>query len=80
MMLEQANCLIFDEPTSPGLGSHYRSQRRTDRFTGVLLFNSHDHQIVESIANRIIEFTPSGVIDRLMGFEDYFMNVPSGSS
>jgi ATPase subunit of ABC transporter with duplicated ATPase domains len=41
-------------------------------FSGVLLFNSHDHQFVESIANRIIEFTPNGVIDRMMGFEDYF--------
>ena len=41
-------------------------------FGGIILFNSHDHQFVESIANRIIEFTPGGVIDRSMGFEEYF--------
>ena len=40
-------------------------------FTGVLLFTSHDHQFVTSIANRIIEICPGGVIDRSMGFDDY---------
>ena len=40
-------------------------------FKGVVLFNSHDHQFVDSIANRIIEFTPGGVIDRYMKFDDY---------
>ncbi|NCC65499.1 MAG: ABC transporter ATP-binding protein, partial [Spirochaetia bacterium] len=39
---------------------------------GVLLFNSHDHQFVDTIANRIIEFTPNGIIDRMMRFEEYF--------
>lgn len=73
MMLEQANCLIFDEPTSHlDLEAITALNDGLIDFTGVLLFNSHDHQFVESIANRIIEFTPSGVIDRLMGFEDYF--------
>ena len=36
-----------------------------------MLFNSHDHQFVDSIANRIIEFTPAGIIDRMMKFDDY---------
>ena len=40
-------------------------------FNGVVLFNSHDHQFVDSIANRIIEFTPKGLIDRYMKFDDY---------
>jgi ATPase subunit of ABC transporter with duplicated ATPase domains len=40
-------------------------------FTGVILFNSHDHEFVNSIANRIIEITPSGLIDRMMPFDDY---------
>ncbi len=73
MMLEQANCLIFDEPTSHlDLEAITALNNALIDFSGVLLFNSHDHQFVESIANRIIEFTPNGVIDRMMGFEDYF--------
>ena len=40
-------------------------------FGGVVLFNSHDHEFISSIANRIIEITPGGVIDRMMNFDDY---------
>ena len=40
-------------------------------FPGVVLFNSHDHEFLSSIANRIVEITPTGVIDRMMSFEDY---------
>ena len=73
MMLEQANCMILDEPTSHlDLEAITALNDGLIEFSGVLLFNSHDHQFVESIANRIVEFTPSGVIDRLIGFEDYF--------
>jgi ATPase subunit of ABC transporter with duplicated ATPase domains len=73
IMLEQANCIILDEPTSHlDLEAITALNDGLIEFSGVLLFNSHDHQFVESIANRIIEFTPSGVIDRLIGFEDYF--------
>ncbi len=73
MMLEGANCLILDEPTSHlDLEAITALNDGLIDFTGVLLFNSHDHQFVESIANRIIEFTPDGVIDRMMRFEDYF--------
>ncbi len=73
MMLEQANCLIFDEPTSHlDLEAITALNNGLIDFTGIILFNSHDHQFVESIANRIIEFTPGGVIDRSMGFEEYF--------
>lgn len=73
MMLEQANCLIFDEPTSHlDLEAITALNDGLIDFSGVILFNSHDHQFVESIANRIIEFTPAGLIDRMMGFEDYF--------
>ena len=42
-----------------------------DPMMSVVLFNSHDHQFVDSIANRIIEFTPKGLIDRYMEFDDY---------
>ncbi len=73
MMLEQSNCLILDEPTSHlDLEAITALNDGLIEFSGVLLFNSHDHQFVDTIANRIIEFTPSGVIDRLIGFEDYF--------
>ena len=40
-------------------------------FPGVLLFSSHDHEFIQSIANRIVEITPNGVIDRMMSFDDY---------
>jgi ATPase subunit of ABC transporter with duplicated ATPase domains len=73
IMLEQANCIILDEPTSHlDLEAITALNDGLIEFSSILLFNSHDHQFVESIANRIIEFTPSGVIDRLIGFEDYF--------
>jgi len=73
MMLQQANCMIFDEPTSHlDLEAISALNDGLIEYTGVLLFNSHDHQFVDTIANRIIEFTPNGVIDRMTKFEDYY--------
>ena len=72
MMLEGANCLIFDEPTSHlDLEAIQSLNNALIDFKGVILFNSHDHQFVSSIANRIIEFTPDGIIDRMTDFESY---------
>ena len=75
MMMQQANCMILDEPTSHlDLESITALNDGLIAFKGVLLFNSHDHQFIDTIANRIIEFTPNGIIDKMMPFEDYLKN------
>lgn len=72
IMLEGANVLILDEPTN-----HLDLEAITSlndaliQFPGVLLFNSHDHEFISSIANRIVEITPAGLIDRMMPFDEY---------
>ncbi len=75
LMLSGSNVLIFDEPTSHlDLEAITSLNNGLINFTGVLLFSSHDHQFVDSIANRIIEFTPGGVLDRRMKFDDYLID------
>ncbi|MBN2442289.1 MAG: ATP-binding cassette domain-containing protein [Spirochaetales bacterium] len=72
MMLSGANVLIFDEPTNHlDLEAITALNNALIDFPGVILFSSHDHQFVDSIANRIIEFTPKGIIDRRMSFDEY---------
>jgi ATPase subunit of ABC transporter with duplicated ATPase domains len=72
VMLSGANCLILDEPTNHlDLEAITALNDGLIDFTGVLLFASHDHQFVASIANRVIELCPGGMIDRAMGFEEY---------
>ncbi|MCP4161128.1 MAG: ATP-binding cassette domain-containing protein [Deltaproteobacteria bacterium] len=72
IMLSEANVLIFDEPTAHlDLESITSLNNGLVDFTEVLIFSSHDHEIVNTVANRIIEFTPSGIIDRQMKFDDY---------
>jgi len=72
MMLSGANVLILDEPTNHlDLESISALNTGLIEFPGVVLFSSHDHQFVSTIANRIIEITPAGLIDRVMNFDDY---------
>ena len=72
MMLQASNCLILDEPTNHlDLESITALNNGLMEFPGVVLFTSHDHEFVNSIANRIIEFCPGGIIDRMMTFDEY---------
>jgi ATPase subunit of ABC transporter with duplicated ATPase domains len=72
MMLTGSNVLILDEPTNHlDLESITALNNGLISFSEVLLFASHDHEFVSTIANRIVEFTPGGIIDRTMSFEEY---------
>ncbi|GFE60948.1 ABC-F family ATP-binding cassette domain-containing protein [Geobacter sp. AOG2] len=72
IMLSGANALILDEPTNHlDLESITALNDGLIAFPEVVLFASHDHEFVSTIANRIIEITPGGVIDRVMGFDEY---------
>ena len=72
MMLSGANALILDEPTNHlDLESITSLNNGLMQFPEVVLFASHDHQFIDTVANRIIEITPSGVIDRQMRFDEY---------
>jgi ATPase subunit of ABC transporter with duplicated ATPase domains len=72
MMLSGANALILDEPTNHlDLESINALNNGLIEFPEVVLFNSHDHQFISSVANRIIEFAPGGFIDRMMPFDEY---------
>ena len=72
LMLVGANVLIMDDPTNHlDLEAITSLNEALIRFPGVVLFSSHDHEFISSIANRIIEITPTGVFDRMMPFDDY---------
>lgn len=72
MMIANANVLIFDDPTNHlDLEAIESLNNALIRFQGVILFTSHDHEFISSIANRIVEITPNGIIDRMMNFDDY---------
>jgi ATPase subunit of ABC transporter with duplicated ATPase domains len=72
MMLQSANVLILDEPTNHlDLESITALNNGLKDFKGTVLFTSHDHQFVQTVANRIIELTPNGFIDKLMTYDEY---------
>ena len=72
MQLKNANCLILDTPTNHlDLESIQAFNNNLIAVKGNILFSSHDHEFIETVANRIIELTPSGTIDKLMSYDDY---------
>ena len=76
MMLSGSNALILDEPTNHlDLESITALNNGLIAFSEVVLFCSHDHQFVSTVANRIVEITPAGIIDRVMGFDEYLEDV-----
>ena len=72
MQLKNANCLILDTPTNHlDLESIQAFNNNLISFKGNILFSSHDHEFIQTVANRIIELTPNGTIDKLMQYDDY---------
>jgi len=72
MMLQNPNCVILDEPTNHlDLESITSFNDSMTDFKGIVLFTTHDHQFMQTVANRIIELTPKGIIDRLMTYDEY---------
>ena len=72
LMLSGANCLLLDEPTNHlDLEAITALNEGLIDFSGVMIFTSHDHQFVTSVANRVVEICPAGVIDRAMAFDDF---------
>jgi ATPase subunit of ABC transporter with duplicated ATPase domains len=72
MMLEAPNLLLFDEPTNHlDLESITALNNGMKDFKGVILFTSRDHELTETVANRVIEITPKGVLDKLMDYDEY---------
>ena len=72
MQLQNANCLILDTPTNHlDLESIQAFNNNLITFKGNILFSSHDHEFINTVADRIIELTPKGTIDKLMTYDDY---------
>ncbi len=72
MMMKRANVLLIDEPTNHlDLESIQAFNNSLKNFKGTVIFSTHDHEFAQTVANRIIEITPKGVIDRYMTFDEY---------
>ena len=75
LMLSNANVLVLDDPTNHlDLESITSVNKGLEKFPGVLIFNSHDHEMIQTLANRIIEITPGGIMDRKTTLEEYLEN------
>ena len=72
MMLQKANVVLLDEPTNHlDLESITAFNNSLTNFKGTILFSTHDHEFAQTVANRVIELTPNGIIDRYMTFDEY---------
>lgn len=72
MQLRNANCLILDTPTNHlDLESIQAFNNNLKTYKGNILFSSHDHEFIQTVANRIIELTPNGIIDKMMEYDEY---------
>ncbi len=72
MQLRNANCLILDTPTNHlDLESIQAFNNNLKTYKGNILFSSHDHEFIQTVANRIIELTPNGIIDKMMDYDEY---------
>ncbi|MDR0941553.1 MAG: ATP-binding cassette domain-containing protein [Bacteroidales bacterium] len=72
MMLKDANVLILDSPTNHlDLESIQAFNNALINFQGIVLMTSHDHEFIQTVCNRVIEFTPNGIIDKRMDYDDY---------
>lgn len=75
MMIEEANALVLDSPTNHlDLESIQAFNNSLVSFKGIVLMTSHDHEFINTVANRIIEITPNGMIDKYMDYDDYITN------
>ncbi|CAN5222280.1 ATP-binding cassette domain-containing protein [soil metagenome] len=75
LMLQNPNALILDEPTNHlDLESITAFNNSLKDYKGTVLFTSHDHEFVQTIASRIIELTPGGIIDKMMTYDEYILN------
>ena len=75
MMLKNANTLVLDSPTNHlDLESIQAFNNTLKTFKGNVLFTSHDHEFIQTVANRIIELTPGGIIDKIMDYDDYIVD------
>ncbi len=75
MMLAKGNLLLMDEPTNHlDLESITALNNGMKEYQGSILFTSHDHELVNTVANRIIEITPNGIIDKMMPYDDYLVD------
>ena len=79
MMLQDPNVVILDEPTNHlDLESIQSFNESMENFKGIVLISSHDHTFLQTVANRIIQLTPNGSIDKLMSFDEYLESKESG--
>jgi len=75
MMMTRANVLLIDEPTNHlDLESIQAFNNALKNYKGTIIFSTHDHEFAQTVANRIIEITPKGIIDRYMSFDEYLDN------